>query len=182
MPSWSLSQKLYGAGISTNGEAHKAQSDMVMEATWYNDIATRTCYLFDYDHDPQPLELNNLTPNPKMQVAVDLKYLTNSSQTLDKDAISYHIQFKPSQEDDSSIVPYYNEMFGDRYGAKFPVGLYVLIPDDKGKYNKWLIVASANVNDPQFPTYEVLRCDKVLQWIYKNKKYQMCCVLRSQNS
>lgn len=165
-----------------NGQVRKYNADEIVEATWYNDLATRTCYLFDYDHDPQPLELNDLVPDATMQTPVDLKYIVNSSQTLDKDAISYHIMFKPSEEDKSSMVKYYDMNFKNRYNAKFPCGLYVLIPDDKGKYNKWLIVASANVNDPQFPTYEVLRCDYLFQWIHDNKRYQMCGVLRSQNS
>ena len=165
-----------------NGEARKYNADQITEATWYNDLATKTCYLFDQLHDPQPLKLNDLTPDPSVQVAVDVKYIVYSSQTYAKDAITYHIQFKPSEDGDSSIVPYYDALFGSRYDAAFPCGLYILIPDNHGVYNKWLIVDTANFNDPQFSTYEVLRCDKVFQWIYKNKKYQMCGVLRSQNS
>jgi len=169
-------------GLFTNGQVRKHDADMIVEATWYNDLATRKCYLFDYYHDPQPLKLNDLQPDESVQIPVCLKYIVYSSQTYSKDAITYHIQFKPSEEGDDSIVPYYAKYFKDRYDATFPCGLYVLIPDDKGKYNKWLIVGTANVNDPQFPTYEILRCDKVFQWIYNNTKYQMCGVLRSQNS
>lgn len=165
-----------------NGEVRKYEADQITEATWYNDLATRTCYLFDYVHDPQPLQLNDLTPDPSVQIKVDVKYLVYSSQTYAKDAITYHIQFKPSQDGNDAIVPYYEETFKKRYDAAFPCGLYILIPDNHGKYNKWLIVDTANYNDPQFSTYEVLRCDKVFQWIYQHKKYQMCGVLRSQNS
>lgn len=165
-----------------NGQVRKRNADAIVEATWYNDKATRRCYLFDYYHDPQPLKLNDLQPDESIQVPIDLKYIVYSSQTYAKDAITYHIQFKPSQEGDYTLVPSYEKYFKDMYDATFPCGLYILIPDDKDKYNKWLIVGTANVNDPQFPTYEILRCDKVLQWIYDNKKYQMCGVLRSQNS
>lgn len=165
-----------------NGQARKTHADQIVEATWYNDLATRRCYLFDFRHDPQPFKLNDLTPDYSMQVPVDLKYIVYSSQTYAKDAITYHVQFKPSEDGDSSVVPYYDYVFGRRYDASFPCGLYVLIPDNHGKYNKWLIVDTANYNDPQFATYEVLRCDKVFQWIYDNKKYQMAGVLRSQNS
>lgn len=164
------------------GQVRKTEADNITEATWYNDLATRTCYLFDYYHDPQPLQFNDLTPDESVQVPVDLKYIVYSSQTYSKDAITYHIQFKPSEDGKDNIVPYYEEYFKARYDATFPCGLYVLIPDNHGVYNKWLIVGTANYNDPQFSTYEVLRCDKVFQWVYRNKKYQMCGVKRSQNS
>lgn len=165
-----------------NGQVRKTEADNIAEFTWYNDLATRTCYLFDYYHDPQPLEFNDLTPDESLQTPVDLKYIVYSSQTYAKDAITYHIQFKPSQDGCCCLVPYYEKEYGKRYDATFPCGLYVLIPDKDGVYNKWLVVGKANFNDPQFATYEILRCDKVFQWIYNNKKYQMCGVLRSQNS
>lgn len=165
-----------------NGQARKSIADKITEDTWYNDLATRKCYLFDYYHDPEPLKFNDVTPDDSMQVPVDLKYIVYSSQTYAKDAITYHVQFKPSQDGDMSLVPYYEARFKKRYDAYFPTGLYILIPDNRGVYNKWLIVDTANYNDPQFPTYEVLRCDKVFQWVYRNVKYQMCGVLRSQNS
>ena len=177
----SYKQRLLSKG-GYAGESHKNQADGVLEYTWYEDLATRTCYLFDYYHDNEPLKLNDLTPDESMMIPIDLKYIVNSSQTLDKDQISYHVMLKPSQEGDVSIVPYYKEMFADRYDAHFPVGLYALIPDNNGKYNKWLIVAPANINDPQFPTYEILRCDKIIQYVYNNVKYQIAAVLRSQNS
>lgn len=182
MPSLNQYKKMLSIKGQYNGQVRKTNADMITEASWYNDLATRTCYLFDYYHDPQPLILNDLTPDETSQVPVDLKYIVYSSQTFDKDSITYHIMFKPSEEKKSSMVEYYNEFFSNRYDATFPCGLYVLIPDDKGIYNKWLIVGKANFNDPQFSTYEVLRCDKIFQWIYKNHKYQMAGVLRSQNS
>ena len=165
-----------------NGEIRKTYADQIVEATWFNDLATRKCYLFDFKHDPQPFRLNDLTPDESLQIPVWLKYIVYSSQTYAKDAVTYHIQFKPSQDGKDDIVPYYEELFKNRYDASFPCGLYILIPDNHGKYNKWLVVDTANYNDPQFSTYEVLRCDKVFQWIYQNKKYQMAGVLRSQNS
>lgn len=165
-----------------NGQVRKTIADQIEEASWYNDLATKRCYLFDYYHDPEPLKMNDLTPDETMQVPVDVKYLVYSSQTYAKDNITYHIQFKPSEDGKTELVPYYEELFCDRYDAYFPTGLYILIPDNHGVYNKWLIVDTANYNDPQFSTYEVLRCDKVFQWIYRNVKYQMCGVLRSQNS
>ena len=86
---------------------------------------------------------------------------------------------KPSQE---MNVDYYPSFFIDRYSATFPVGLYCDILDESGKYNRWLIVATANYNVSQFPTFSVLRCDKVFDWVLKGKKYQVAGCLRSQNS
>ena len=174
-------QKLLRKG-SYAGQSHKNQADNILENTWYEDLATRTCYLFDYYHDDEPTKLDDLTPNETIQVPIDVKYIVNSSQSLAKDQISYHVMLKPSEEGKDELVPYYKEFFKDRYDATFPVGLYLLVPDAKGKYNRWLIVDRANVNDPQFPTYEILRCDKVIQYVFENVKYQIASVLRSQNS
>ena len=164
------------------GQTKKNQADVIIESTWYEDLATRTCYLYDYYHDNEPLKLNDLHPDERYKVPVDLKYIINGSQTMDKDVISQHIMFKPSEEGHYEMIPYYKQMFMDTYSAQFPVGLYCDIPDSKGKYNRWLIVDRANFNDPQFPTYEVLRCDYIFQWIWDGKKLQYPGVLRSQNS
>lgn len=56
------------------------------------------------------------------------------------------------------------------------------IPDEKGIFNRWLIVAVANYNVSQFPTFSVLPCDKILNWVYKGTKLKMAGCLRSQNS
>lgn len=36
---------------NTIGQIHKQQSDDIMEQTFENDIATRTCYIYDHFHD-----------------------------------------------------------------------------------------------------------------------------------
>ena len=164
------------------GQSKKNQADTIVETTWYEDLATRTCYFYDCYHENEPLKLNDLHPDERIQVPIDVKYIVYSSQTFNKDDITYHIQFKPSQEGHSELVPYYDECFKNRYDATFPVGLFVSIPDANGVYNRWLVVDRANYNDPQFPTYEVLRCDYILQYIIEGKKCQYPCVLRSQNS
>jgi len=79
-------------------------------------------------------------------------------------------------------LDYYDEVLGKRYDSIFPIGTYVDIMHEDGTYNKWLVVDKANYNGNQFPTFEILRCDFVAQWIYKGKKYQCPAVLRSQNS
>lgn len=164
------------------GEVKKSHSDVITESSWYEDLATRTCYFYDHFHDNEPLKLDDLHPNEREMIPIDVKYIVNSSQTLDKDQVSYHIMFKPSEEGHNELVSYYKNSFIDTYDSTFPVGLYVAIPDAKGKYNRWLVVDRANINDPQYPTYEVLRCDFIARWIYKGIKYQYPVVLRSQNS
>ena len=165
---------------TTLGEVRKQQSDMIMEATWDGDIATKTMYFFDYEHDPEPKKFKDLDmwkyeKLPMMRC----KYLQGTYQSLDKDVVPFKLQMKPSQE---NVVPYYDEVFANRYSATYPVGLYVVLPNDKGVYEKWLVVAPADDKALQFPTYQILPCDYVLNWIYSNKKYSMCGCLRSQNS
>lgn len=175
MPSLTRLKKQY-----TGGQLRKLQSDLIMEATWDEDIATRTVYLYDWYHDTEPTRLIDLHPeNDINKIPMSIKYVIVSSQTYAKDQVTYHLQMKPSQE---MCVPYYNEMFRDRYDAEFPIGLYVDIPDSKGIFNRWLIVERANVNDPQFPTYEILKCDHVFQYMMDGFKTQIAGVLRSQNS
>lgn len=179
MPSLDTYKRMKG-NANRIGEIHKLQSDMVMEATWDTDIATKTCYLYDYWHDNFKDQLRDLHPEiDKNKIPISLKYLANSSQTYDKDYITYHIQMKPSQE---CNVPYYDEYFGKRYNGIFPLGLFVDIPDNKDKYNRWLVVNTANYYDAQFSTYEILPCDMVFNWIWKGQKIKMAGVLRSQNS
>ena len=168
-------------GKRTVGQIHKRQSDMVMEKTWWNDIAARVGYFYDYDHDTHIKQLNNMNPeNDDYKIPMDIKFIVNSSQTYSKDAITYHLQLRPSQ--DPNVIHYYKEMFGDRYNACFPVGLFCDIQDNKGKWQRWFVVSVANINDPQFSTFELLRCDKVLTYISENKKMYVPIVARSRNS
>lgn len=172
-------QKMHG-GVLTQGQANKRNSDMLMEATWDRDLATRTMYLYDYDHDSFITQLRDLHPEKdKHKIPISAKYIVSSSQTYAKDQITYHLQLRPSQE---CNVPYYKEVLEDRYEAIFPCGLYVDIEDNKGKFNRWLVVGLANYYDPQFSTYEILPCDHVFQWVHDGVKCQMAGVLRSQNS
>lgn len=179
MPSFETFKKLHG-GL-TVGQTHKADSDMVMEATWDNDIDTRIAYFYDYDHDDHITQLDDLHPEQdEKKIPISIKFIAHTKQTLNKDFISYHLQLRPSQSED--VIPYYKEKFKDRYGATFPIGLFVDVPDNKGRYNRWLVVSKADYNDVQFSDFELLRCDYVFQWIMDNKKMQMAGVLRSQNS
>jgi len=162
------------------GNVHKMQSDMIEEYTWNNEIESRIGYFYDWNHDTHHTQLIDMHPEQDdYKVPMDIKYIVASRQTMAKDAITYHLQLRPSQE---CVVDYYEEYFGNRYSAVYPVGLYVDIQDSKGIWNRWLVCATANENDPQFPNFEILRCDYVLDAIFDGVQYKIPIVLRSQNS
>ena len=170
-------------GYKTQGRAHKMQSDMIMDATWWRDLQSQTAYIYDYYHDlksDEKLKLDDLHPeDDDYKTPLDIKFIRHAVQTYDKDQITFWLQMRPGQE---CNLDYYDEVLGKRYDALFPIGCYVDIMQEDGKYYKWLVVDKANYNGNQFSTFEILRCDKVFQWIHNGKKYQCAGVLRSQNS
>ena len=179
MPSFEQYQSRLGSFGRTLGEVRKKTADDIMLYTWDGDIASRVGYLYDYYNDENPYELNNLNPiKQQNKIPIDIKYIKHTSQTLDKDQVSYHIQMKPGQK---CNVPYY-EKYEDMYGIQFPLGLYCDIENESGEYNRWLIVAKADAESPQFPTYDILRCDYTFQYILDGKRMEIAGVLRSQNS
>lgn len=122
------------------GDALKNQSDMIMDATFKNDIAYRKCYI-----------------NGE---AVDAKYIVYTYYSISKDAVDYHLQFRP--------------------GVHYPIGSYIDIPDDRKVYHRWLIVGRSD--EPQFVKYNILKCNWVFKWIVNGKIYECLGVLRDRNS
>lgn len=178
MPSFDLYQKLYGG--RTQGQVRKDDSDMLMNATWWEDIDSRVGYLYDYAHDDEFFLEKNLHPDKsKTKIAVDVKIIQSTYNSLATDEQSHHIMFRP---DYVSNVDYYESAFGKYGTAHFPIGLYVDIPDKTGLYQRWLIVDNYTEHSNQFPTYEVLPVDWKLQWICQNVKYECWGCLRSQSS
>lgn len=165
----------------TMGQILKEQSDDIMNDTWWNDISSAVGYLYDYYHDSEPSKLRGLNSDrDALKTPIDVKVLKNASQTYEKDQVTTHIQLRPNQ---TMNVEYYKECFEDRYSSIFPIGLYIDIPDSDGSFNRWLIVEKANnYNVRQFPTFEILPCDKIFQYIVKGVKHQIAGTLRSQNS
>ena len=174
-------QNLHNA--KTSGRAKKIQSDMVMKETWDRDIQSQICYIYDYYHDYQSNEaclLTDLHPEDDPQkTALPIKFIRHASQTYNKDQITFWLQMQPGQE---CNLDYYESVLQKRYDTTFPIGLYVDILHEDGTYNKWLVVDKANYNGNQFPTFEILRCDFLAQWVFNGHKYQCPAVLRSQNS
>lgn len=178
MPSPTTYRKILGQ--KTDGQVRKEQSDRIMDVSWWEDIQSRVGYLYDYYHDNYITQLIDMkSDKDDSKVPIDIKFVMSSSQTYDKDQVTFHIQLRPGQP---CNVNYYEEVFEKQYDATFPIGLYIDIPDERGVFNRWLVVDKANYNTTQFPTFEVLKCDKVFQWIMDDYKIQCAGVLRSQNS
>lgn len=173
-------QSLHESSIP--GRARKIQSDIIMRGTWWEDIQSQVAYAYDMFHDngDEHFLLNDLHPQEDQnKVSVPIKFIRHTSQTYAQDPVTYWLQLQPGQED---VVDYFDEMYRKKYGNHHPVGLYFDIMDESGHYNKWLCVNTANFNQNQFPTYELLRCDYLFQWIHKGHKYECPGVLQSQNS
>ena len=139
-----MENNLYKRRLSSRGEhmgqALKSQSDVIMDKTFKNDIAYRKCYI-------------NGKP-------VDAKYIVYTYYSISKDAVDYHLQFRP--------------------GVHYPMGTYVDVPDDVGNYNRWLIVGRSD--EPQFVKYNILKCNWNFKWIKDGVIYEQLGVLRKRNS
>ena len=179
MPNFNSYRQRMGSSV---GSQHTIESQMIIDSTWYDDPAHCVGYLYDYYHDDETDKHMDLHPEKsKTKIPVDLKYILQQYQTFNKDAVDYRIQFKTS-EDLDNLVPYYKQMFVDKCDATFPIGLYVDLPDERGKYNRWLICSNGNKYNRDFPEYSVLRASHKYQWIKDGKRYEMWGVPRSQNS
>ena len=171
--------------ISVPGRARKQQSDVIMDATFTQDVQYQVGYFYDYYHDDEPLIYKDLHPESSTtKTPIELKFIVKQKNTENKDQVGYHIQFKTTQE---NPVEYYDSMFVNKWDAEFPVGLYLDLADSKGVYRKWLVTERADWLGLQFPTWYILPVDYVYQWVYRDVKgkaikYQMCGVQRSQSS
>lgn len=172
---------------TTIGMAQKHNADMIMEQTWDRDIQSKIAYIYDYYHDDSPTLSYGMSYDNTTKTKIDIKFIVTQYQTLAKDDVEYHIQFKPSQKlsfSSGDELYYYETSFTKRYGAEFPIGLYIDIPNENGIYEKWLICGKESQN--QFPKYAVLKCNYYYHWISeegsKRIKNKMWAVSRSQNS
>ena len=164
------------------GRARKYDADLIVDASFDEDIQYQIGYFYDYYHDlgEERFKLYDLHPqNDANKTPIEMKFIRHSSQTYSKDPVTYWLQFRPGQEQKPD---YYIDVLGNKYNAHWPVGMYVDICTEDGKYNKWLVVNTGNYWQNQFPTWELLQCDHVLEWIYRGYKYRCPCVKQSQNS
>jgi hypothetical protein len=162
----------------TSGQVKKTQSDIIIENSWWEDIQSRVCYIYDYYHDDEKGKYRNMNPTESAsKIPIDTKFIITQYGTLAKGEVEYHIQFRPSQ---NCPLDYFEKEYEQKYSSEFPVGLYIDIPDDKGVFNKWLICAKHIGN--QFIKYSVLPCNYNLMWIDNGIKHQMSSIIRTSNS
>lgn len=198
MPSLQTARRVANAknnGAKTIGQIYKEQSDWAMEQTFENDIATKTCYIYDHFHDDFFTDEHGITRSlaegmtyeNTNKTKIDAKFIIKSYQSMDKDQVEYYLMFRPSQLvrfNEGDDLYYYETDFKKRYSATFPIGLWVDLPDDRGVYHKWLICRNEPAN--QFPKYLILPANYELMWVEKNNekriKRRMWCVLRQQMS
>lgn len=184
-----------GKNYPTLGEKLKSEADQLMELTWDNDLAAKTCYIYDHFHDDFFTDEHGITRSlaegmtyeNTNKTKIDAKFIIKSYQSMDKDQVEYYLMFRPSQPvrfDEGDDLYYYETDFRKRYSATFPIGLWVDLPDDRGVYHKWLICRNEPAN--QFPKYLILPANYELMWVEKNNekriKRRMWCVLRQQMS
>lgn len=171
-------------GANNMGRKRKHVADIIEDATFTGDIQYQVGYFYDYSHDigEERFKMYDLHPwNDLNKIPIDIKFIRHSQQTYNKDPVTFWLQFRPSQ--DKSVISYYDDVLGaNKYKGIWPVGMYVDIMAEDGKYNKWLVVNTANYWQDQFPTWELLKCDYLLQWVHKGKKCECPGVLQSQNS
>ena len=198
MPSLQTARRVANAktnNAKTIGQIYKEQSDNLMEWTWDNDPQSKICYIYDYFHDDFFTDEHGITRSlaegmtyeSTNKTKIDAKFIVKSYQSMDKDQVEYYLMFRPSQSvrfDEGDDLYYYEIDFRKRYGATFPIGLFVDVPDDRGVYHKWIICRDEPAN--QFPKYLILPVNYELTWIERNDnsriKRRMWCCLRQQNS
>ena len=190
MPSLSTARRVANAknnGAKTIGQIYKEQSDWAMNQTWWNDPQSKVAYIYDYFHDDQPEIKDHMTYENTTKTRIDIKFIVKSYQSMDKDQVDYYIQFRPDEKFDfteEDELYYYEKDFHKRYGADYPIGMMIDIPDDRGIYHKWLICRDEPAN--QFPKFLILPLNYRLYWIEQNgdKRYKrnMWCAIRMQSS
>lgn len=165
--------------VSTNnaktiGQIYKNNSDFAIEETWDNNIQSKVCYIYDFAHDDQPLLKDHMTYSANTsKTRIDAKFIITSYGSITKDQVAYHIMFRPSQKlefDPSDELYYFEKDYRTRYGISFPTSLYIDIPNEKGIYEKWLILTMEQGN--QFTKYNVLPCNYLFEWIEVNGQYR----------
>ena len=107
---------------SIQGRARKLDADIIMDATFDNDIQYMIAYFYDYYHDDERLIYKGLHPeDSQSKVPIEIKYITHSHNSESKDQVGYYIQFKTTQE---NPIDYYDE-YVKKWDAEFPIGLVI---------------------------------------------------------
>ena len=176
------------SNVGTVGQQLKVMSDEVMQETFDNDLQTKLCYIYDYYHDDQTdMEYGYNPALSKTKIPVKLKFIVKTYKSMAKDDPEYHIMFEPDVWNSMSCKPDWFVREYERLGIRFPIGLMVDVPDDRGVYNKWIICYDEDAN--QFPKFGIRKCNYLFQWIeddgvyrYKRKMWGVNSVQSSYTS
>lgn len=169
MPSLQTARRVANAknnGAKTIGQIYKEQSDFLMEQTFFNDIQSKVCYIYDYAHDNEPELKDHMTYENTTKTRIDAKFIITQYGSISKDQVAYHLMFKPSQPlefNDGDELYYFETNYRKKYDIPFPCSLYIDIPNEKGIYEKWLIINEEQGN--QFIKYNVLPCNYRFEWV-----------------
>ena len=167
-------------GVRTNGQRHSYEAQDIIEHTWYDDPASTVGWFYDILHDDQPNENKNLHPEcSKTKIPIELKYIKATYRSMEKDETDIRIMFKPSYK---CNIPYYKENFEKPTDSTFPVGMYVDLKDKDGLWNRWLVCATSDATNNDFPTWAILPCDHKYQWITNGKRQEVWGVQRTQSN
>ena len=150
-------------------EVRKNQSDMIMNATFMNDVGYKKVYILSKENGWE---------------YVDAKYGKHASYSILKDAVDSYLQFRPQVH-----YPVGTYVFiPDDTSPK--IGFYEYQPEDPFKdlnftVNKlWMIVGRDDAT--QFVRYNIIRCNWNFRWVYKlHGEYQIMHVwgsVRNANS
>lgn len=169
MPSLSTARRIASIknnGAKTIGQIHKENSDFIMEQTWDADIQSKVCYIYDHKHDNQPNLNSHMTYENTTKTRIDAKFIVSQYGSISKDQVAFHIMFKSSERLEFAELDdlyYFETDYRKKYNVEFPVSLYIDIPNEKGIYEKWLIITAEQGN--QFTKFNVLPCNYLFEWI-----------------
>ena len=172
MPSFEMARRIASMknnGAKTIGQIHKENSDWLMDETFFNDPQAKVCYIYDYAHDDCPDKKDHITYENTTKTKIDAKFIVTQYGSISKDQVAFHLMFRPSQkmefsEDDE--LYYFETDYRQKYDVIFPTSLYVDIPNEKGIYEKWLILTIEQGN--QFIKFNVLPCNYLFEWVEVN--------------
>lgn len=163
-----VSMDMYRNMMNAHGrniaEVKRSQTDLAINETFTYDPTYKRVYILTRD-------------GWKFE---DVKYQIHTSQSIVKDTVDIHLQFRPR--------------------VHYPVGTYVLIPNDTSpnlnlegdewgnpflqpvekRIMWWLIVGRDNALD--YVRYNILPCDYNFRWIYHGKIQECFGIVRSANS
>ena len=150
-------------------EVRKNQSDMIMNATFMNDVGYKKVYILSKENGWE---------------YVDAKYGKHASYSILKDAVDSYLQFRPQVHYPVGTYVFIPD------DTSSEIGFYEYQPEDPFKdlnftvSKLWMIVGRDD--STQFVRYNIIRCNWNFRWVYKlHGEYQIMHVwgsVRNANS